>query len=272
MPIAGSESVVGADRGVAVTLALSDGGLLSMPSFVGAARDGISESLRQRTGKKVGSRAWRSLNRQMAKAHRKAAQRSDNWACHTARQLVDQYGVIVLEDLKLKNMVRSARGTTECPGTNVAAKQALNRKLADTALGKVRYRLCVKAEEAGRRAWVVNPANTSRTCASCGHCAAWNRRSRPISLRRMPPRSPCRPERSREHRRTRSSLRNGVAGRRLGPAGSASTGPSSPPAGARGGGHPGRLTRQEPGAGPAPGHPPIGCRTGKKCPQALNGE
>ena len=177
-PFAGPESVVGADRGVAVTLALSDGGLLSMPSFVGAARDGISESLRQRTGKKIGSRAWRSLNRQMAKAHRKAAQRSDNWACHTARQLVDQYGVIVLEDLKLTNMVRSARGTTECPGTNVAAKQALNRKLADAALGKVRYRLCVKAEEAGRRAWVVNPANTSRTCASCGYCAVWNRRSR----------------------------------------------------------------------------------------------
>ena len=86
--------------------------------------------------------------------------------------------MIVLEDLNLKNMTRSARGTKENPGTNVAAKQALNRKLADAALGRLRHWVCVKAEEAGRRTWVVNPANTSRTCAACGHCAPWNRRSR----------------------------------------------------------------------------------------------
>jgi putative transposase len=86
--------------------------------------------------------------------------------------------VIVLEDLELTNMTRSARGTVECPGINVAAKQALNRKLADAALGRLRYWVCVKAEEAGRRTWVVSPANTSRTCAVCGHCVPWNRRSR----------------------------------------------------------------------------------------------
>jgi putative transposase len=86
--------------------------------------------------------------------------------------------VVVLEDLNLKNMTRSARGTKENPGTNVAAKQALNRKLADAALGRLRHWVCVKAEEAGRRTWAVNPTNTSRTCAACGYCAPWNRRSR----------------------------------------------------------------------------------------------
>jgi putative transposase len=95
-------------------------------------------------------------------------------------ELAARYGVIVLEDLKLKNMIRSARGTAANPGTNVAAKQALNRKLADAALGRVRHWICVKAEEAGRRTWVVNPADTSRTCAACGHCAPWNRRSRDL--------------------------------------------------------------------------------------------
>ena len=177
-PAAGPESVVGADRGVAVTVALSDGSLMSMPPFLADARDQISELLRRRTGKQVGSRAWRGLNRQVATAYRRAAQRSDNWARETAHQLVGNYGVIVLEDLKLINMTRSARGTKENPGTNVAAKQALNRKLQDVALGRLRYWVCVKAEEAGRRTWVVNPANTSRTCAACGHSAPWNRRSR----------------------------------------------------------------------------------------------
>ncbi|MDQ1488054.1 MAG: putative transposase [Actinomycetota bacterium] len=179
-PAAGPDAIVGADRGVAVTVALSDGALLSVPPFLAEARDEISELLRRRDGKTVGSRAWQALNHQVAKAYRRAAQRSDNWARQTAVELAARYGVIVLEDLKLKNMIRSARGTAANPGTNVAAKQALNRKLADAALGRVRHWICVKAEEAGRRTWVVNPADTSRTCAACGHCAPWNRRSRDL--------------------------------------------------------------------------------------------
>ena len=177
-PAQGPGSLVGADRGVAVTLALSDGSLLTMPPFLAEARDEIAELLRLRATKQPGSRAWRALSRRVAKVYRQAASRSDNWARGTARALVSRYGVVVLEDLKLKNMTRSARGTKDHPGANVAAKQALNRKLADAALGRLRYWMCVKAEEAGRRTWAVNPANTSRTCAACGHCATWNRRSR----------------------------------------------------------------------------------------------
>jgi putative transposase len=180
LPAAGADSIVGADRGVAVTVALSDGTLLTMPPFLTNAREQISALLHQRDGKKLGSRAWRALNCQIAKAYRRAAQRSDNWARECAREVVACYGVVVLEDLKLKNMTRSARGTTANPGINVAAKQALNRKLADAALGRLRHWICVKAEEAGRRTWVVNPANTSRTCAACGHCATSNRRSRDL--------------------------------------------------------------------------------------------
>src|SRR5690606_33917908 len=77
-------------------------------------------------------------------------------------------------------MTKSARGTVENPGRNVAAKQALNRKLADAALGRLRHWVCVKAEEAGRRTWVVNPANTSRTCTACGHCHISNRVTRDL--------------------------------------------------------------------------------------------
>ena len=180
LAVAGSESVVGVDRGVAVTLALSDGALYCMPKFLAEARDEISELLRQREGKTVGSRGWRSLNRRVAKAYQRAARRSDNWARERAAELVAHYGVIVLEDLRLKNMARSARGTAANPGRNVAAKQLLNRKLADAALGRVRHWVCVKAEEAGRRTWVVNATNTSRTCVRCNHCAPWNRRSRDV--------------------------------------------------------------------------------------------
>src|SRR5437899_12058882 len=55
LPTAGADALVGADRGVAVTVALSDGSLLSMPPFLAEARDEISELLRRREGKTTGS-------------------------------------------------------------------------------------------------------------------------------------------------------------------------------------------------------------------------
>lgn len=88
--------------------------------------------------------------------------------------------MIVLEDLKLKNMTKSARGTVEAPGKNVAQKQGLNRALQDAALGRLQHWVCVKAEEAGRTTWVVPAANTSLTCASCGHCHITNRKTRDV--------------------------------------------------------------------------------------------
>jgi len=83
--------------------------------------------------------------------------------------------VVALEDLKLANMMASASGSLEAPGTNVAAKAALNRKLAEAALGRLRHWICVKAEEAGRRVWAVLSRNTSRRCAACGYVAKENR-------------------------------------------------------------------------------------------------
>ncbi len=175
VPAGGAEAVIGGDRGTVVTLALSDGRLLAMPKFLNQARQTIAELQRLRAAKKKGSREWRRLGRQVAKAYRKAKQQSDNWARHTAGDLIARYGVVVLEDLKLTNMTRSARGTVEAPGTNVKAKQQLNRRLADAALGRLRHWICVKAEEAGRRTWVVPAHNTSRRCAACNHVAKTNR-------------------------------------------------------------------------------------------------
>jgi putative transposase len=44
---------------------------------------------------------------------------------------VKRYATIVVEDLKIKNRMRSAKGTLEQPGINVAQKSGLNRSIAD---------------------------------------------------------------------------------------------------------------------------------------------
>ena len=174
-PSEGEGSLVGADRGIKVTLATSSGEMLTMPRHVAAQRERLAELERAQARCVRFSREWKRLGRQIARGRRKAANQVDNWARDTAAQLVADFGVLAVEDLELRNMTRSARGTVEEPGSNVAAKQGLNRELQDAALGKLTVRICVKAESAGRRVWMVNPKNTSRACSQCGHTDKANR-------------------------------------------------------------------------------------------------
>ena len=164
--------LVGLDRGIAVPVATSTGDLLDFPAEVTARLDDlrvrIEETQRQRSTKKKYSRAWRQLSKKIRRLHGKAARITDNWAKHTAKQLVAQSQVLALEDLNLKSMTRSARGTVEAPGSNVAAKAGLNRALAEVAPGRLAYLVAVKAEEAGRRLWHVPAPYTSQQCSTCG--------------------------------------------------------------------------------------------------------
>lgn len=77
-------------------------------------------------------------------------------------------GIIVVEKLAVKNMMRSAKGTIENPGINVAAKSGLNRSLQDSALAQFVEILTDKAESAGRLVIAVDPKNTSQDCSGCG--------------------------------------------------------------------------------------------------------
>jgi putative transposase len=173
--LAETDQVGGVDRGIWVTAALHDGTLVRCPGFLRQARKEIADLQRERETFPKFSPEWRKRNKAVAKAYRRAHHRSENWARHAAIDVVARYGVISLEDLKLVNMTKSAKGTVQSPGKGVAAKKGLNRSLQDAALGRLSFWTCVKAEEAGRRVWKVNPQNSSRECAACGHTEAANR-------------------------------------------------------------------------------------------------
>jgi putative transposase len=178
-PTEGPDSVVGIDRGVAVLVATAgadgyaaDAGQLlhhtaELETRLEGVRAQIAALQRQRAGKKKYGRAWRALSKKIKRLHAKAAHVTENWARHTAKQLVAEHAVLVVEDINLRNMTRSAKGTAEEPGKNVAAKSGLNRSLAEAAPGKLARWLHVKAENAGRRTWAVNPAHTSQQCSAC---------------------------------------------------------------------------------------------------------
>ncbi len=89
------------------------------------------------------------------------------------------YDLVAIEDLKVKEMVRSAKGTLDNQGRNVRQKAGLNRSIHSQALSLLRKRLEDKAAKATSLVLViaVNPRLTSQTCPQCESIAAENRKS-----------------------------------------------------------------------------------------------
>jgi putative transposase len=82
--------------------------------------------------------------------------------------------VIRVEDLNIKNMTRSAKGTAGNPGKNVAAKAGLNRCILRSGWGLLVRRL---QDKAPGRVEKINPAFTSQRCSACGHVDGDSRKS-----------------------------------------------------------------------------------------------
>ncbi|TMR94725.1 IS200/IS605 family element transposase accessory protein TnpB [Nonomuraea basaltis] len=174
-PLAASGAVAGIDLGIASLVTTSDGGQVANPRHLAAIADRLAAAQHDLARKKRGSKRRRKAVVRVAALHAKVRRQRLDGAHKAALALVRAYDVIVHEDLRIVNMTRSASGTIDAPGRNVAAKAGLNRSILDAGWGVFLQILSHKAESAGRELIAVNPANTSRTCAQCGHCAKENR-------------------------------------------------------------------------------------------------
>src|SRR5690625_6769985 len=85
--------------------------------------------------------------------------------------------MVCIEDLQVRNMSRSAAGTTEQPGRNVRAKSGLNKSILDQGWFEFRRQLDYKLAWQGGWLVAVPPQNTSRSCPWCGHVSAGNRQT-----------------------------------------------------------------------------------------------
>jgi putative transposase len=170
-------SVVGVDRGVAVSAALSSGELLRVPGF------SAGETERLRRLQQGLARARRGSNRRertrlaIARLRARETDRRRDWVEKTTTDVARRFDTIRVEDLHVRAMTRSARGSRECPGTNVAQKRGLNREIHRQGWGLLVARLKFKA--LGRLEFVP-AAYTSQRCSCCGHVAPENRKSQAV--------------------------------------------------------------------------------------------
>lgn len=159
---------IGIDRGVAVFAALSDGSRIAPLNAGKKALLSLRRAQRKLARKKRGSNNRRKQVRRVARQHAKVSAARRDFLHKASTTIAKNHGVVVLENLMVRNMVRSAAGAVEKPGRNVRQKAGLNRSILDQGWGAFRIMLDYKLAQRGGRLINVPAAYTSRTCSACG--------------------------------------------------------------------------------------------------------
>jgi transposase len=178
-PIAGpgTRHVVGVDRGVSVARRCPPANCSlarACPPLASVGSNGSSAKL-VRAGRAATARA--RLKSAIARLKAREADARKDWAEKLSTDLARRFDVIRLEDLRVRDMTRSAKGTSENPGRNVRQKAGLNREILASGWGILVRRL---EEKAPGRVEKINPAYTSQRCSACGHVDPKSRESQAV--------------------------------------------------------------------------------------------
>jgi putative transposase len=177
VPAPGNGQVVGIDRGVAVSAALSTGELLHVPGLTGREQARLRRLERQLARARRGSGRRGRVRLAIARIKVRETDRRKDWAEKASTDIARRFDQIRIEDLQIPNMTRSAKGTVEDPGRGVRQKAGLNRGILRSGWGLLVRRL---QDKAPGRVEKINPAFTSQRCSACGQVDAKSRESQAV--------------------------------------------------------------------------------------------
>jgi len=183
VPAPGTGEVVGIDRGVAVSAALSTGELLHCPALTGRERIRLRRMQRRLARAKRGSNRRGRVRHAIARLRARETDRRKDWAEKVSTDIARRFDVIRVENLKIGNMTRSSKGTAQTPGRNVRQKAGLNRGILGSGWGLLVRRL---EDKAPGRVEKVRPALTSQRCSACGQVDRDSRESQAVLRFRLP--------------------------------------------------------------------------------------
>lgn len=161
----GTGEVIGIDRGVTITAALSDGRKLNCPQLTVKERAQIRKHQRRAARAPKGSERKTAEYAKVARLRAREAGRRKDWCEKTSTMLARTCDLVRFEKLNIKNMTRSAKGTGEEPGKRVRQKAGLNRAILAQGWGLLRQRT---EDKAPGRVEDVPAAYTSLRCSACG--------------------------------------------------------------------------------------------------------
>ncbi|MEW2115358.1 transposase [Streptomyces sp. NPDC005474] len=172
--VSGRGEVIGIDRGVTITAALSDGRKLNCPQLTVKERAQIRKHQRRAARAKKGSPQRKAACAKVAQLKARETDRRKDWCEKTSTMLARTYDLVRFEKLNIKNMTASAKGTVEKPGQRVKQKAGLNRAILAQGWGLLRQRTEHKAPG---RVEDVPAAYTSLRCSACGWIEKNSRKS-----------------------------------------------------------------------------------------------
>jgi putative transposase len=153
MPLPKTNKVIGVDMGLEKFATLSDNTMIENPKYLRKSESKLKCEQRKLSRKKKGSNQRKKQRERVAKLHRKIRNQRTDFLHKESKKLVDNYDVIVFEDLQIKNMVKNHH---------------LAKSISDASWSKFIEYTTYKAENAGKMVKFVNPRNTSQICSSCG--------------------------------------------------------------------------------------------------------
>jgi putative transposase len=176
-PVARFENPVGIDVGVAAFATMSDGTKYTSPIDFKKAEKKIAKEQRRLAKKRKGGFNWRQQLDRIRKLYRKVFNSRKDFQHKVSTTICKNHAVVVVEELNVKGMSASAKGTVESPGTNVKAKSGLNRSILSQGWSEFFRQLEYKLSWTGGILIKIPPRNTSTRCSKCGHTCSENRTS-----------------------------------------------------------------------------------------------
>jgi len=176
-PVHAASSIVGVDVGVARFATLSDGTVFEPCNSFKRHQVRLARYQRAMARKNKFSNNWKKAKAKVQKLYQKVCNIRRDYLHKTTSTISKNHAIVCIEDLRVRNMSKSAAGTAEKPGSNVRAKAGLNRAILDQGWHEFRRQLEYKQTWSGGWLLALPPQNTSRTCPACSHVSADNRRT-----------------------------------------------------------------------------------------------
>jgi putative transposase len=151
LPLTGKET--GIDVGLKVFLVTADGLMIENPRHHCQAEKQLAKAQRRVSKRQQGSKRRKKAVNRCARQYQTVKRQRADFQHKVARQLVQQYDTIYLEDLQVRNLVRNRR---------------LAKSISDAGWAQFRTTLEYKAACAGKQVVAVPAQYTSQDCSGCG--------------------------------------------------------------------------------------------------------
>lgn len=170
-------TAIGIDVGIARFATMSDGSFMAPLCSFKKHEKRLAKYQRRMSRKTKFSKNWHKAKCKVQKVHTQITNARKDFLHKRTSDLSKNHAMVVIEDLQVRNMSKSAAGNTKKPGKNVAAKSGLNKAILDQGWFEFRRQLEYKLEWNGGMLVAVPPQYTSQTCPCCGHVAKANRKT-----------------------------------------------------------------------------------------------